>query len=56
MRKTFSTLTLINTFVAALIATTAASAQTVSLSAGDKYAGLGSSFAAGPGIDNQLGG
>lgn len=36
--------------------TTLALAQSPALVPGDKYAALGSSFAAGPGIDNQLGG
>lgn len=50
-------------FISALLSTgiicfftTSAWSQSVALSPGDKYAALGSSFAAGPGIPNQLGG
>ena len=55
MRTTNSTLTLLSAIAAALFATTAAWAQSSSLQPGAKYVSLGSSFAAGPGIDRQLG-
>lgn len=55
MRKTNAILALFSTFVAVILTTTAW-AQSNSLEPGAKYVSLGSSFAAGPGIDNQLGG
>ena len=56
MRKPIITLALLGTILTALVATTSAQAQTAALAPGAKYVSLGSSFAAGPGIDNQLGG
>lgn len=49
---------LITTFLSAFFATllVASTAWSQSLESGDKYVSLGSSFAAGPGVDNQLGG
>jgi lysophospholipase L1-like esterase len=56
MRKIISTLALFSTIAFALVATTAVQSQSPALAPGAKYVSLGSSFAAGPGIDNQLGG
>ncbi len=54
MRKIIiSAITISSLFAASLSSSQTSAAE---LSPGDKYAGLGSSFAAGPGIDNQLGG
>ncbi|MEQ8955124.1 MAG: SGNH/GDSL hydrolase family protein [Gammaproteobacteria bacterium] len=52
MRKIISVFVLVGSFFTATVAWS----QAPSLAPGDKYVGLGSSFAAGPGIDNQLGG
>lgn len=57
MRKINSSTAAFSTIVAALfvIASSTVLSQASSLSAGAKYVSLGSSFAAGPGVDNQLG-
>lgn len=54
MKQARNLIILLNTALLTLIPVSAWS-QSVALSPGDKYAALGSSFAAGPGIDNQLG-
>jgi len=56
MRRPIITLALLGTILTAIFATASAQAQTAALAPGAKYVSLGSSFAAGPGIDNQLGG
>jgi len=55
MKTINSFFVLLSTLAAALVVTTTAQAQTASLDPGAKYVSLGSSFAAGPGIDRQLG-
>ncbi len=54
MNKKNTLLAILSTIAAALLST-AAWSQTSSLTPGAKYVSLGSSFAAGPGIDNSLG-
>lgn len=55
MRKLIAHIARLSTITALLFTATAAWSQTSSLAAGAKYVSLGSSFAAGPGIDNSLG-
>lgn len=56
MKKNIAFTAFFSVLVTALLTSTAAWSQTPALSPGDKYVSLGSSFAAGPGVDNQLGG
>lgn len=55
MKKTIHCTALLSTIAATIFTATAAWSQTPSLPAGAKFVSLGSSFAAGPGIDNSLG-
>jgi lysophospholipase L1-like esterase len=56
MKKIIAITAFASTIVVTLFTATTAWSQTASLSPGAKYVSLGSSFAAGPGVGNQLGG